>query len=293
MIKGNNVGDSADFVATVVAGEGLAQNDAVYIKASDGKAYKCDADDSTKIGFVGFAQEAALIGANVVIVLDGLHNTFSGLTPASTYYLSGTAGLITTTPPAAFQVIVGTAITATVLKIQASAPTFIADIDTTDASLLNSTTETTVYTKAFAAGSFSTFSMLKILANCSVLWEKLTGPVVTVRVKLNGTTVASLAMSSAAPGGGTTDVTYSGFWEALMINNASLAAQKTLMNAMLIAQINDDSALTQATSFVTDSENTSAVDTAGAVTLTITYQSGAAVSGAGWSHRNVRVEKIA
>lgn len=292
MIKGAETVEAADFVQTLVAGESLSANDAVYVSAADGKAYKCDADDTAKIAFIGFAQEATTIGGNVLVVVNGLMTTFSGLTTASIYYLSGTPGAITLTPPAVSQVVVGRALSATVLRIEKQTPALIADIDTTDATLLNSTTETTVYTKVYPAGSFSASSVIRILANGALAWSKLNAPVVTVKVKLNGTTVGTLAISGSAPGGSATVLSYTGYWEALLINNASLAAQKTLMRSLFLGDFNDDSALTVSTKFIANSENTSSVDTAGAVTLTITYTNGAANAGTGWVHSNVRTEKI-
>lgn len=121
MIKGGQTGLAADFIITLVAGENITANDAIYILASDGKAYKCDADATSTLGFVGFAQETVSTGNNVTIKHTGQMTGFAGLTIGAQYYVSGTAGGITATPPTNVK-IVGVALSATVIQI-ASYPT--------------------------------------------------------------------------------------------------------------------------------------------------------------------------
>jgi len=116
MIKAGQTILATDIIQTVVAGEALTAGNACYISASDGKAYKCDADDITKVAFVGFAQENASLDANVNLI-HAIHVTgLSGLTIGAVYYLSGTAGAITATAPT-IAVRVGVALSATVLKM--------------------------------------------------------------------------------------------------------------------------------------------------------------------------------
>lgn len=116
MIKTGQRAKAEDLAIKVQAGEALAARDAVYVSTADGKAYKCDADDSTKLGFVGFVQEAAILNADVFIVYGHLGG-FTGLTAGADYYLSSTAGLITSTKtPTA--ILVGTAINTTTIKIE-------------------------------------------------------------------------------------------------------------------------------------------------------------------------------
>ena len=129
MIKAGQDALAVDFILTVVAGETLTARDAVYIKTSDGKAYRCDASDVTKVAFVGFAQEATASASNVNIVhsihLDG----FSGLVVNTEYYISATTpGAITATAPSIKQKI-GYATSATIIKIASSnsVVTFIAN----------------------------------------------------------------------------------------------------------------------------------------------------------------------
>lgn len=116
MIKtGQNV-EQSDYVIVTTAGEALSVRDAVYISSSDGKAYKCDADDATKVRFAGFAQEAAALNAAVNVICYGPATGFSGLTIGARYFVSGTAGSITATAPAIVRV-VGIAVSASVILI--------------------------------------------------------------------------------------------------------------------------------------------------------------------------------
>ena len=55
MIKTAQTIAASDFVIVTTAGEALSARDAVYISSTDGKAYKCDADDTTKLAFRGTA----------------------------------------------------------------------------------------------------------------------------------------------------------------------------------------------------------------------------------------------
>ena len=108
---------ASDFVTTLIAGEALSANDAVYLEPTDGKAYKCDSDDENKINFFGFAVSAASSGGNVDVRHDGQIDGFVGLTIGALYYISSTAGAITATAPSTRIAVVGVAVTATVIKI--------------------------------------------------------------------------------------------------------------------------------------------------------------------------------
>lgn len=107
---------ASDLAIPVTAGEALAVRDAVYIDPADGKAYKCDADDLSKIGFVGFVLIAAAANAATSILPEGILGGFTGLTVGSYYYLSTASGAITATQPANYK-IVAKAVTSTVVKI--------------------------------------------------------------------------------------------------------------------------------------------------------------------------------
>ena len=92
-------------LADGTSGEAIAVGDALYLKASDGKLYKTDADaDESTFSFTGIAQKSAA-GADETIYFSkpgGIAKGLAGLTAGSYYYLSGTAGAISTTPGTRF-----------------------------------------------------------------------------------------------------------------------------------------------------------------------------------------------
>lgn len=139
MIKSAQQILDTDFILSLTAGESLTQNDSCYISASDGKVYKTDADDSTKIGFIGFAQENATTNNTVRVVYDGHMGGFSSLTIGAIYYVSGTAGAVTTTPPTLAKR-VGRAVSATIIKIDTEPSKRVSVYSTADADLGTSTT---------------------------------------------------------------------------------------------------------------------------------------------------------
>jgi predicted transcriptional regulator len=74
-----------------VAGEALLENDAVYIKAADGLAWKANAAGTALTDLaVGFCPQAAAVGARIPVIRQG---TLSEIGSAAT------AGAITLTPP--------------------------------------------------------------------------------------------------------------------------------------------------------------------------------------------------
>ncbi len=76
-------------------GESIAVNDAVYLK-SDGKVYKTDADynDERIHNFIGFAKESGNANDVKLVQTSGVVGGFTGLTIGNRYFLSGTAGAI-------------------------------------------------------------------------------------------------------------------------------------------------------------------------------------------------------
>lgn len=81
-----------------VAGETIVQGNLIYLKASDGKWYKTDADTASTVNAVelGVAQGAGATGFAITngVLVKGLDATNTGLTPGSTYFASNTAGAI-------------------------------------------------------------------------------------------------------------------------------------------------------------------------------------------------------
>lgn len=100
-------------------GEAIAVNDALYLKASDGKAYKTDADfDDERIhSFIGFAAEVGNANDVKKVQIAGKVSGLSGLTAAGRYYLSGTAGAISAIP-GAYKKCIGIAVSSAKLMIE-------------------------------------------------------------------------------------------------------------------------------------------------------------------------------
>lgn len=88
--------DSTNFVADA----SVAIRDVVYISAS-GAVSPADASAEATARVVGFATNAAAPAAAVNVQMDGVLSGFTGLTVGSQYFLSETAGQVTTTPPTA------------------------------------------------------------------------------------------------------------------------------------------------------------------------------------------------
>lgn len=87
--------DTTNYVADTV---GVSARDVVYISAA-GKVSPADANVEVSSQAIGFATAAALATVAVSVQMDGVLSGFSGLTAGAAYFLSETAGGITTTPP--------------------------------------------------------------------------------------------------------------------------------------------------------------------------------------------------
>uniref|UniRef100_A0A6H1ZBY3 LysM domain-containing protein n=1 Tax=viral metagenome TaxID=1070528 RepID=A0A6H1ZBY3_9ZZZZ len=106
--------------STSTSGEAFAYWDSLYVKASDGKLYKTDADgDESTYSFIGFALDAAT-GADETVrfakpgaVVTGA----SSLTAGSYYYISGTTGSISVTPHATRPAKVAQALSTTSFRV--------------------------------------------------------------------------------------------------------------------------------------------------------------------------------
>ena len=99
---------------TFTCASDLAAGDWVYLSAASTVA-KADADDTSKIPVIGVIVSKPT-STTCVVQMTG-QVTLSGLTAGSLYYLSATAGAITTTAPSANAIPVGVAKTTTVLVI--------------------------------------------------------------------------------------------------------------------------------------------------------------------------------
>lgn len=88
-------------VKVAVASEALSAGDLVNLWSDSGtlKARKADATAGIAKTADGFVKSAVSLGANATVYLDGTNANLTGLTVGAQYYLSSTAGGVTTTIP--------------------------------------------------------------------------------------------------------------------------------------------------------------------------------------------------
>jgi hypothetical protein len=117
VVNGGAVTFDQQILSNQTSGEVLAVNDVVYFKESDSLWYKVDADltatfDQLQMGICKTV--AATSGITIQVAISGPVSGFSGLTSGAKYYVSNTAGAITTTP-GTNSVFVGWALTTAIL----------------------------------------------------------------------------------------------------------------------------------------------------------------------------------
>lgn len=119
---------SANVDQTWTAGVTFAAGEGAYLSDGSGglnagQAYKWDADlaYASDTPETGFAVAAIAAGASGLFRTAGQVTGLVGLTPGALYFISGTAGAITTTP-GAFPRLVGQALSTTVLAVQTNPP---------------------------------------------------------------------------------------------------------------------------------------------------------------------------
>lgn len=95
---------------------GASTPQAVHFSTSS-TAYLADGNDTDRMRFGGFAITSVSAGANVKVRTSGIVTGFTGLTAGEEYYLSDTAGEISTTT-GTYEVFVGVAVSSTELLIQ-------------------------------------------------------------------------------------------------------------------------------------------------------------------------------
>lgn len=64
----------------------------------DGKLYKADANDSARDELIGFAKDAGVLDDDIEVTIGGINSNQSSLTKGAKYYMSDTAGEISTAP---------------------------------------------------------------------------------------------------------------------------------------------------------------------------------------------------
>lgn len=105
-------------VTAGTAGETIVDNDLVYLKVSDNRWWKVDADDSTTLEntILGIAKGAGTAGNAISsgVLLKGLKTGLTGLTANTKYYASNTGGAISTSAGTK-EVTVGMSISTTTL----------------------------------------------------------------------------------------------------------------------------------------------------------------------------------
>lgn len=117
VVNGGTVTFDQQIISNQTSGEALAINDIVYFKESDQRWYKADADltttfDQLQIGINKTTAGAS--GVTIQVAISGPVSGFTGLTAGSKYYLSNTAGAITTTA-GTYSVFLGWALSTTSL----------------------------------------------------------------------------------------------------------------------------------------------------------------------------------
>lgn len=106
--------------------EAVSDGDALYMRTSDGQVGLAQADGTADEALVvGFADDDAASGATVKVLVAGLLDGQTGIDAGDIYYLSTTAGEISTTPPSSaghFVTRVGEGATTTEFSIQLEPP---------------------------------------------------------------------------------------------------------------------------------------------------------------------------
>lgn len=98
---GGSLTFDVQIISAQVAGEdNIAVNDIVYFKESDQKWYKSDADTLATVEgvFLGISKSVADENDPLQVAISGPVSGFSGLTAGEKYYVSNTAGGVSTTP---------------------------------------------------------------------------------------------------------------------------------------------------------------------------------------------------
>ena len=117
VVNGGTVYFDQQVISAQTSGEALAINDIVYFKESDQRWYKVDANLTTTFDLLQLGvckTTAAGAAVTIQVAISGPVSGFSGLTAGSKYYVSNTAGSITTTP-GTYSVFVGWALSTTIL----------------------------------------------------------------------------------------------------------------------------------------------------------------------------------
>ncbi len=114
-----NANDAGGFRDDKLAGETIAGATLpvpVYQNTTDNEFYACDANDTAKLNFVGFAISNSTDGNAIDLQMSGIVKGFTGLDEGEKYYVQDAVGTIGKTPGTA-KILVGEAISTTELLI--------------------------------------------------------------------------------------------------------------------------------------------------------------------------------
>lgn len=118
-------GSGASIALNLTVGEDVSKGDALYIQ-NDGKVYKAENDDTReKATVLGFAKEDAVQDTEVAVVTRGSLENTGSYAATTQYFLSDTAGGVTTTAPSTageFSVLVGEGLSDDKIDIKISTP---------------------------------------------------------------------------------------------------------------------------------------------------------------------------
>jgi len=115
-INAKNTNDAGGFRDSILAAEVITAFRPIFLDATAGKWKYCDANDTARLNFDGFALEAGAVDTAMKVQLNGIVRGFTGLSVGSKYYVQDAVGTIGTnvgTQP----ILVGIAISATELII--------------------------------------------------------------------------------------------------------------------------------------------------------------------------------
>lgn len=178
--------------------DGTTTPQACYYKASDGKIYKADGNASMESSyeFIGFTKENITTNNSGTVITGGFVTGFTGLTDASPYYVSDTAGAISTTPSTTYPVRVGKAIGTTVIQIDKSHKIFQGMVSTLSVpASVGATADTTINTP-FRPVKITLKGKMRICdaagVNCRFLYfdEEFKNTTIIGGILMRGTTAA-------------------------------------------------------------------------------------------------------
>ena len=117
IITGNG-GSSNNSVTTGEAIDGSTTPQIVCVDQADNLMYRADGNATARVQAYGFVTTNASITTAPNVVVSGEVSGFTGLTVGATYYVSDTAGAISTTPSTTTTIPIGTAISATKILLK-------------------------------------------------------------------------------------------------------------------------------------------------------------------------------